>query len=186
MVGNLVADALVGKDTIGDAEKLSTLVRHVLDSEETIRRVAKELSGKEDFYFIARGPHYAVAQEGALKLKELSYVHAEGMPASELKHGTLALIEPGTPVVIIAHNGEGFANTISNAMELQARGAEIIGISNREHPVFKELVMLPDAGDSVAPILEVIPLQLLAYFMATERKNDPDYPRNLAKSVTVR
>ena len=127
-----------------------------------------------------------MAQEGALKLKELSYIHAEGMPASELKHGTLALIEKGTPVVIIAHSGEGFDSTISNAMELQARGAEIIGVSDKEHPVFKHFIKIPETSDSVAPMLEVIPLQLLAYFMATERKNDPDYPRNLAKSVTVR
>jgi glucosamine--fructose-6-phosphate aminotransferase (isomerizing) len=108
------------------------------------------------------------------------------MPASELKHGTLALIEKGTPVVVIAPGGEGFNNTISNALELQARGAEIIGITDMEHPVFKHRVAIPSSNESVAPTLEVIPLQLLAYFMATERKNDPDYPRNLAKSVTVK
>jgi glutamine---fructose-6-phosphate transaminase (isomerizing) len=186
MVSNMIADALIGRNTIGDSKRVSAMVRQALGSEEAIQRVAKELSGRTDFYFIARGAHYAIAQEGALKLKELSYVHAEGMPASELKHGTLALIEKGTPVVVIAHRGEGFASTISNAMELQARGAEIIGISDKEHPVFKHLIRIPEASDSVAPILEVIPLQLLAYFMATERKNDPDYPRNLAKSVTVR
>jgi glutamine---fructose-6-phosphate transaminase (isomerizing) len=186
MVSNMIADALIGRNTIGDSKSVSALVRQALGSEEAIQRVAKELSGRTDFYFIARGAHYAIAQEGALKLKELSYVHAEGMPASELKHGTLALIEKGTPVVVITHRGEGFASTISNAMELQARGAEIIGISDKEHPVFKHLIRIPEASDSVAPILEVIPLQLLAYFMATERKNDPDYPRNLAKSVTVR
>ncbi|MDA4135630.1 MAG: glutamine--fructose-6-phosphate transaminase (isomerizing) [Thaumarchaeota archaeon] len=186
MVSNMIADALIGRNTIGDSKRVSALVRQTLRSEEAIQRVAKELSGRTDFYFIARGAHYAIAQEGALKLKELSYVHAEGMPASELKHGTLALIEKGTPVVVIAHRGEGFASTISNAMELQARGAEIIGISDKEHPVFKHFISIPETSDSVAPILEVIPLQLLAYFMATERKNDPDYPRNLAKSVTVR
>jgi glucosamine--fructose-6-phosphate aminotransferase (isomerizing) len=108
------------------------------------------------------------------------------MPASELKHGTLALIEKGTPVVVIAPGGEGFSGTISNALELEARGAEIIGISDKEHPVFRHRVGIPSANESIAPILEVVPLQLLAYFMATEKKNDPDYPRNLAKSVTVR
>jgi len=87
---------------------------------------------------------------------------------------------------VIAQSGEGFDSVISNAMELQARGAEIIGVSGKEHPVFKHLIRIPDAGGGVAPILEVIPLQLLAYFMATELLNDPDYPRNLAKSVTVR
>lgn len=186
MVGNLIADAVVGRDTVGDAKKVAAQVSQALESEKAIRKVAEELSGRTDFYFIARGSRYAVAQEGALKLKELAYVHAEGMPASELKHGTLALIEKGTPVVVIAHSRDGFSNTISNAMELQARGAEIIGISDKEDPVFKHFIRVPQAAESVVPILEVIPLQLLAYFMATELKNDPDYPRNLAKSVTVR
>jgi glutamine---fructose-6-phosphate transaminase (isomerizing) len=186
MVGNMIADAVIGRDTLGDPKKVSALVRQTLESKEAIHKVVKELSDRTDFYFVARGAHYAVAQEGALKLKELSYIHAEGMPASELKHGTLALIEKGTPVVVIAQSGEGFNSTISNAMELQARGAEIIGISDKEHPVFRHMIRIPAASDSVAPILEVIPLQMLAYFMATERKNDPDYPRNLAKSVTVR
>lgn len=108
------------------------------------------------------------------------------MPASELKHGTLALIEKGTPVVVIAPGGEGFNSTISNALELQARGAEIIGISDKEHPVFRHLIQIPPSDESISPVVEVVPLQLLAYFIATERKYDPDYPRNLAKSVTVR
>lgn len=186
MVGNVVADALTGKSTIGDPRQLAALVTQTLRCEEKVREVAEALSERPDFYFIARGRHYAVAQEGALKLKELSYVHAEGMPASELKHGTLALIEKGTPVVVIAESGESFDSTISSAMELQARGAEIIGISDKPHPVFKRLIQIPEANSSISPVLEVIPLQLLAYFMATERKNDPDYPRNLAKSVTVK
>jgi glucosamine--fructose-6-phosphate aminotransferase (isomerizing) len=186
MVGNMIADAVLARDSVGDPKKVSALVRKTLECEEVIRKVARDLSDRTDFYFIARGADYAVAQEGALKLKELSYIHAEGMPASELKHGTLALIEKGTPVVVIAHSGEGFDSIISNAMELQARGAEIIGVSDKEHPVFKRFVRIPDAAGGLGPILEVIPLQLLAYFMATELLNDPDYPRNLAKSVTVR
>jgi len=186
MVGNVIADAMIGKDTIGEPEMIGKLVEETLKSEDTVREIAKAFSDRPDFYFIARGHHYPIALEGALKLKELSYVHAEGMPASELKHGTLALIEKGTPVVVIAPSGEGFTSTISNALELQARGAEIIGISDNEHPVFKYRVAIPSSNESVAPILESIPLQLLAYFMATERKNDPDYPRNLAKSVTVK
>jgi glutamine---fructose-6-phosphate transaminase (isomerizing) len=186
MVGNMIADAVIGRDTVSDPEKVSAEVRQVLEVEDQVRVIAERLSDRPDFYFIARGSRYPVAQEGALKLKELAYVHAEGMPASELKHGTLALIEKGTPVVVIANSREAFDSTISNAMELQARGAEIIGISDKENPVFKHFIRVPETGDSIAPVLEVIPLQLLAYFMATERKNDPDYPRNLAKSVTVR
>jgi glucosamine--fructose-6-phosphate aminotransferase (isomerizing) len=113
-------------------------------------------------------------------------VHAEGMLASELKHGTLALIEKGTPVVVIAPNGQGYNDTISSAQELAARGAEIIGVAQKPHPVFKHTIKIPASNGTIAPILEVIPLQLLAYSMATERKNDPDHPRNLAKSVTVK
>ena len=121
-----------------------------------------------------------------MKLKELSYIHAEGMPASELKHGTLALIEEGTPVVVIAPEGSGYDDIISNSQELAARGAHVIGVTQKPNPVFRHTVLVPQANKSVVPILEVIPLQLLAYFMANERKTDPDYPRNLAKSVTVR
>ena len=186
MVGNMIADAVIGRDTVSDPERVSAEVGQVLQLENQVREIAEQFSERPDFYFIARGSHYPVAQEGALKLKELAYVHAEGMPASELKHGTLALIEKGTPVVIIANSREAFDSTISNAMELQARGAEIIGVSDKENPVFKHFIKIPETSDSVAPVLEVIPLQLLAYFIATERKNDPDYPRNLAKSVTVR
>jgi len=186
MVGNVVADAVVGRKTIGTTGRVGRLIEEALKTEDEIKEIAKRFSGRPDFYFIARGHNYPIALEGALKLKELSYVHAEGMPASELKHGTLALIEKGTPVVVIAPGGEGFSGTISNALELEARGAEIIGISDKEHPVFRHRVGIPSANESIAPILEVVPLQLLAYFMATEKKNDPDYPRNLAKSVTVR
>lgn len=186
MVGNLIADALAGKESLTDPREVGDLVRGALAAEEKVREVAKMFSDRPDFYFIARGHSYPVAQEGALKLKELAYVHAEGMPASELKHGTLALIEKGTPVVVIAPSGEGYNGTISNALELQARGAEIIGISDEPHPVFKHFVRVPRASESISPVVEVIPLQLLAYHMAVVRSNDPDYPRNLAKSVTVR
>ncbi len=186
VVGNVIADALLGKRTSGDAKRIGANVESVLGEEEVVREIARAFSDRSDFYFIARGHHYPVALEGALKLKELAYLHAEGMPASELKHGTLALIEKGTPVVVLAPSGEGFSGTISNALELQARGAEVIGISDRDHPVFKHRVAIPPSNEWVAPILEAVPLQLLAYYMATERKNDPDYPRNLAKSVTVR
>lgn len=186
MLGNLIIDEMTGKDTIGDPARLGALVEKALETEPLMRKLAREYSDRPDFYFIARGRHYPVAQEGALKLKELSYIHAEGMLASELKHGTLALIEKGTPVVVIAPNGQGYDDTISNAQELAARGAEIIGVAQKSHPVFKHTVKIPASNGTIAPVLEVVPLQLLAYSMATERKNDPDHPRNLAKSVTVK
>jgi glutamine---fructose-6-phosphate transaminase (isomerizing) len=186
MVGNLIIDEMTGKDSLGDPGRLGSLVERALDTEPEMRKLAREYRDRPDFYFIARGGHYPVAQEGALKLKELSYIHAEGMPASELKHGTLALIEKGTPVVVIAPSGPGYDDTISNAQELAARGADIIGIAQKPHPVFRHTVSIPTSNSTVAPVIEVVPLQLLAYFMATERKNDPDHPRNLAKSVTVK
>jgi glutamine---fructose-6-phosphate transaminase (isomerizing) len=186
MLGNLIIDRMTGKDTIGDPVRLGALVEKALQTGPLMERLARDYRDRPDFYFIARGGHYPVAQEGALKLKELSYIHAEGMLASELKHGTLALIEKGTPVVVIAPNGQGYNDTISSAQELAARGAEIIGVAQKPHPVFKHMVKIPASNGTIAPILEVIPLQLLAYSMATERKNDPDHPRNLAKSVTVK
>ncbi|HUI01676.1 MAG TPA: glutamine--fructose-6-phosphate transaminase (isomerizing) [Nitrososphaerales archaeon] len=186
MVGNLMVDELTGKDTIGNPARLGPLVEKALEAEPLMKRLAREYRDRPDFYFIARGGHYPVALEGALKLKELSYIHAEGMPASELKHGTLALIEKGTPVVVVAPNGPTYADTISSAQELAARGADIIGVAQKPHPVFKHMVSVPASNGSIAPVLEVVPLQLLAYSMATERKNDPDHPRNLAKSVTVK
>jgi len=186
MVGNLVIDAVTGRDTVGDHRRLKALVEEALETEEQMKSLARRYRDRPDFYFIARGGNYPIAQEGALKLKELSYIHAEGMPASELKHGTLALIEKGTPVVVISPDGHGYNDIISNAQELAARGAEIIAIAQRPHPVFRHTVKVPPSNGSIGPVLEVIPLQLLAYSMATERKNDPDYPRNLAKSVTVK
>ena len=186
MLGNLIIDEMTGKRTIGPLARLGALVQKALETEAQMKELAHRYRDRPDFYFIARGGNYPVAQEGALKLKELSYIHAEGMPASELKHGTLALIEKGTPVVVIAPSGPGYDDTISNAQELAARGAEIIGIAQKPHPVFKHMVKIPAANQTVGPVLEVVPLQLLAYFMATEKKHDPDHPRNLAKSVTVK
>ncbi|MDA4118119.1 MAG: glutamine--fructose-6-phosphate transaminase (isomerizing) [Thaumarchaeota archaeon] len=186
MLGNVVIDALTGKNTVGEPEKVGALVAKILETEPMMKKLARAYRNRPDFYFIARGNNYPIALEGALKLKELSYIHAEGMPASELKHGTLALIEKGTPVVVIAPSGPGYNEIVSNAQELTARGAEIIGVAQKPHPTFKHVIKVPPANQSVAPLLEVVPLQLLAYFMATERKNDPDYPRNLAKSVTVK
>src|SRR5207302_3320528 len=130
--------------------------------------LARTYAKRNDFYFIARGENYPIALEGALKLKELSYLHAEGMAASELKHGTLALIEQGTPVVVINPDGETHEDTISSAQELKARGAQIIGVANSPHEVYDHLLEVPRAGRSVLPILEVIPLQFLAYWMAVE------------------
>lgn len=186
MVANLVVDALLGKKKADGVKELSEAVGEALKTEDQIVKIASLYRDKPDFYFVAKGFHYPVALEGALKLKELSYIHAEGMPASELKHGTLALIEKGTPVLVINPTGESHADTLSNAEELKARGAEVIGVSDRRDEVYAHFVKVPRVQEKYMPVVESVPLQLLAYHTAVAKRNDPDYPRNLAKSVTVR
>jgi len=186
VVANLVVDAVLGKKRSNGFKELSEAVAEALKCEEQVLGLVRSYGDRPDFYFVARGYESPVAMEGALKLKELSYVHAEGMPASELKHGTLALIEDGTPVVVLNPSGDNHADSLSNAHELRARGADVIGISDVQDEVYKHYIHLPKVMPKFTPIVEVIPLQLLAYHFALARENDPDYPRNLAKSVTVK
>ena len=172
------------------AVKLTSLngeIAKVLDyNKSELIKLSQKLKDKNDFYYIARGINFAIASEGALKLKEISYIHAEGMPAGELKHGTLALIEPGTPVVVICPADYTFAETLSNAMEAKSRGAYIIGVSDKESNIYDSWVKLPEVDELLYPMVAVVPLQLLAYYLAINRGCDPDKPRNLAKSVTVK
>jgi len=151
-----------------------------------VPRLAERLNGSRDFYYIARGINFAIAGEGALKLKEIAYVHAEGMPAGELKHGTLALIERGTPVVGICPRDYTFDETLANIAETKARGAFVIGLADRQEPLFDEWISIPSVEEVFYPLVSIIPLQLLAYHSAVARGLDPDKPRNLAKSVTVK
>ncbi len=153
---------------------------------DKLNKLSRALKGKRDFYYIARGINFAIASEGALKLKEISYIHAEGMPAGELKHGTLALIEPGTPVVVICPDDYTFRETLSNAMEAKSRGAYIIAVSDRKNEIYDFWVKIPKVDELLYPIVSIVPLQLLAYHMAVSLGHDPDRPRNLAKSVTVK
>jgi glucosamine--fructose-6-phosphate aminotransferase (isomerizing) len=153
---------------------------------DKLEGLSHELKTKNDFYYIARGINFAIASEGALKLKEVSYIHAEGMPAGELKHGTLALIELGTPVVVICPDDYTYRETLSNATEAKARGAYIIAVSDRKNEIYDFWVRIPKVDELLYPIIAAIPLQLLAYHLAVSRGNDPDRPRNLAKSVTVK
>jgi len=156
------------------------------ENSQSLMTLADKLYDQGNFYYIARGINFAMASEGALKLKELSYIHAEGMPAGELKHGTIALIEEGTPVVAICPNDETYHETISNAIETKARGAFIIGISDRYNEIYDEWIKVPEVEDIFYPLSVVLPLQLMAYYLAIRRGKDPDKPRNLAKSVTVK
>jgi glucosamine--fructose-6-phosphate aminotransferase (isomerizing) len=151
-----------------------------------LQGLAQQTRDKHDFYYIARGINFAIAAEGALKMKEISYVHAEGMPAGELKHGTLALIEKGTPVIVICPQDYTYEETIANAHETKARGAFVIGVSEEMNPIFDEWIEIPEVDEVFQPLVTVVPLQLLAYYSALARGRDPDKPRNLAKSVTVK
>ncbi|MDW8045550.1 MAG: glutamine--fructose-6-phosphate transaminase (isomerizing) [Nitrososphaerota archaeon] len=169
-----------------DLPKLPRYVREVLKLEGEIQKISKKYYTSGDFYYVGRGPHFPIALEGALKLKELAYIHAEGMPAGELKHGTLALISDGTPVVVLNPHDETYFETLGNASEMKARGAKIIGVSNIMNEIYDDFIQLPTVNKLLYPIIEVIPLQLLAYHITLARKHNPDYPRNLAKSVTVK
>lgn len=153
---------------------------------KTISDIAARYASKNDFYYIARGINFAIASEGALKLKEISYIHAEGMPAGELKHGTLSLIEKDTPVLVICPSDYTYQETLSNAMEAKARGAKIIAVSDEDNEIYDHWIRIPRVHELLYPLVAVVPLQLLAYQLALERGHNPDKPRNLAKSVTVK
>ena len=168
---------------------LPGLIRQALDREEEIERIAHKLAGAEDVLFLGRGAMYPLAMEAALKLKELSYIHAEGYASGELKHGPIALIDSTMPVVVLAPRDALFEKTVSNMQEVMARQGQVILISdavglNEAGEVWQSLAM-PRVPDLIAPMLYAIPAQLLAYHAALGRGTDVDQPRNLAKSVTV-
>ena len=157
--------------------------------QDKIQIIAKDFLQAKGAMFLGRGLSFPIALEGALKLKELSYLHAEGYPAGEMKHGPLALIEEGLPVVILAPKDRYYEKTISNMQEVIARGGKVILLSNENNNVISENVRftleLPKTDDLLTPFLMTIPLQLLAYHVASLKNCDIDKPRNLAKSVTV-
>ncbi|MBT7903039.1 glutamine--fructose-6-phosphate transaminase (isomerizing) [Candidatus Woesearchaeota archaeon] len=149
-----------------------------------LKIISEKLVAAQDIYLIGRGKNLVTALEGALKIKEISYIHSEGMAAGELKHGTLALIEKGVPVIVIAPTDEKFAETISNALEIKSRGGKIIGISDKPNNAFDEFIEIPKT--KFQEITTIIPLQMIAYNLAIKKGFNPDKPRNLAKSVTVK
>lgn len=153
--------------------------------EEHISRLAEKIKNVESMYIIGRGENYPMALESAIKLQEVSYIHAEGFAGGELKHGPIALISANTPVITLVANDDQKKNIISNATEVKARGGFIIGVSPENHEVFDYWIRVPDVGEA-SPIVNIIPIQILAYKLALLRQNDPDKPRNLAKSVTVK
>jgi glucosamine--fructose-6-phosphate aminotransferase (isomerizing) len=182
-------DASRARFLIQELKLLPQKVQEVLNGRETVADLARRLSERDDVYFIGRGLDYAVAMEGSLKLKEISYVHSEAMPAGELKHGTLALITHGTPVVVILTQRHVYEKTISGLQEVKARGAHVVAVAYEDDAEIAkyadDVLRVPRTEDLLSPVLSIIPLQLLAYYVARERGHDIDQPRNLAKSVTV-
>jgi glucosamine--fructose-6-phosphate aminotransferase (isomerizing) len=180
-----VADRLKeGKQMLIEAEgKLNDMLNPRY--EEHIESVADQIKGAKDIMIIGRDMNYPIALESAIKLQEVSYIHAEGFAGGELKHGPIALISEGTPCIIIAPNDEYKQEILSNAMELKARGALLIGVSPDNAEIFDIWIKVPSAGNA-SPIMDLIPIQILAYKLAVLRQNNPDMPRNLAKSVTVK
>ncbi|MCU6797376.1 glutamine--fructose-6-phosphate transaminase (isomerizing) [Paenibacillus sp. WQ 127069] len=170
-------------------KELPDQVQNMLGHMTQIEQIAEHIAGYHDLYFIGRGLDYTIAMEASLKLKEISYIHSEAYPAGELKHGSLALIEDGTPVIALATQEVVLEKTISNIREVKARGAYVIGVAfegNMElAQAADEVIYVPRTDALLAPAIAIIPLQLLAYYAALARGNDVDKPRNLAKSVTV-
>jgi len=173
-------------------EELLTLPRKIeelLELDSTIEAVARDFMGASDFLYLGRGNQYPIALEGALKLKEISYIHAEGYPAGEMKHGPIALIDEHLPVVVVVPRNETYEKVVSNMEEVHARAGRVIAVTNADDPGLREkaesVLTLPTVADELMPVLTAIPLQLLAYHIAVLKGTDVDQPRNLAKSVTV-
>ena len=169
-----------------DWKKVSQCISTILKDDSKIKKLANDIKEISDIYVLGRGIHFPIAKEAALKLKELTYIHAEAIPAGELKHGPLALMDSNVYVIIINPNDSTYQDTLNSAKEIQARGAKIIGISNTNNEVYDFWIEIPQINEELYPLIEIIPIQLLAYCAALEKNTDPDYPRNLAKSVTVK
>ncbi|MBI5860286.1 MAG: glutamine--fructose-6-phosphate transaminase (isomerizing) [Nitrosarchaeum sp.] len=167
-------------------KEISEAISKILENHTQIRHIAKEIKEISDIYVLGRGIHYPIAIESALKLKELTYIHAEGIPGGELKHGPLALMDSSVFVIIINPDDSTYLDTLTSAREIKARGAKIIGISDKKSDVYDYWIEIPKTSELAYPISETIPIQLLSYYAAIEKDADPDYPRNLAKSVTVK
>jgi len=174
---------------INDLNNLPSLIKEVLAKGDEIQIIAKDFVDSKGTMFLGRGFSYPIALEGALKLKELSYIHAEGYPAGEMKHGPLALIEDGLPVVVLAPKDKYFEKTISNMQEVIARGGKVFLFTDDDSEIISENIRykfnIPKSNDYIKPFLLTLPLQMLAYYVASFKNCDIDKPRNLAKSVTV-
>src|SRR5574339_413740 len=161
-------------------------MQNILSLESHIETIAEEIKSSQDIYILGKSLHYPIALEGSLKIKELAYIHAEGIAAGKIKHGPLALVETNTIVIVINPCDDTFTDTLNSVYEMKSRGAKIIGISNQNNVNYDYFIRLPTIDELMYPILEIIPLQILSYYLALKKDANPDYPRNIAKSVTVR
>jgi glucosamine--fructose-6-phosphate aminotransferase (isomerizing) len=182
-------DPSLRAELVQGLRELPALLERINSLEPRIAKWAQEWREAKDFLYLARGPLYPIALEGALKLKEISYIHAEGYPAGEMKHGPIALIDERMPVVVLTPFGRTYEKMLSNVEEVRARHGRVIAIASDGDRALDGRVQfclhLPYVSEYVAPILETVPLQLLAYHTAVRKGCDVDQPRNLAKSVTV-
>jgi glucosamine--fructose-6-phosphate aminotransferase (isomerizing) len=164
-------------------------VREILEDTSNIQRIAEKYKDARDFLYLGRGYNFPIALEGALKLKEISYIHAEGYPAAEMKHGPIALVDENLPVVFVATKDKYYEKIVSNVQEIKARKGKVIAVATEGDEIINgmadDIMYVPDADEALAPLLSVIPLQLLSYFIGIAKGLDVDKPRNLAKSVTV-
>ncbi len=181
------ADACL--DLLREMEQVPEKIEKILESAQRIKRITEKYVERENWLFLGRGYNYPTALEGALKLKEISYIHAEGMPAAEMKHGPIALINEGMPAVFIANRGRQYEKVMSNIQEVRSRGGHVIAVATEGDTEItkhvQDVMYIPDIAEPLSPLLTVIPLQLMAYYAAVARGHDVDKPRNLAKSVTV-
>ncbi len=183
-----IMDHISGGKIGFDRDLMSGMISTVLAGSVAIERLVNLSMPKvNDIYLLGRSIHFPIALEGALKMKELAYVHAEGIAAGELKHGPLALMDKNVVVFVINPDDKTYSDTLSSAHEVKARGAKIVGISNIPNDVYDAIIEIPKLDNELLyPLVEIIPLQLFSYYLALQRNADPDFPRNLAKSVTVR
>jgi glucosamine--fructose-6-phosphate aminotransferase (isomerizing) len=174
---------------IAELELIPEKIEKVLESDKLIKKISDEFAGVNNFLYLGRGYNFPVALEGALKLKEISYIHAEGYPAAEMKHGPIALIDDDMPIVVIATRKGNYEKVVSNVQEVKARGGRLIAIVTEGDKTVKEMadyvIEIPQISEALSPLLANIPLQLLSYYIAVKRGCNVDQPRNLAKSVTV-
>ena len=174
---------------LSELENIPTRIAEVLECDQQVQYIAREIMGAPNALYLGRGYNFPVALEGALKLKEISYIHAEGYPAAEMKHGPIALIDENMPVIVLATNRSAYDKIVSNVQEVKARKGKVIAIVNHGEKTISGIadftIEIPETEDPLSPLLSVIPLQLLSYHIAVGRGCDVDQPRNLAKSVTV-